>query len=260
MERPLRSGDRALSGRVALVTGAGAGIGAASASTLAYRGAQVIVADRDLVAARRTAEAIGGTPVRLDVRSDEAWGAMTARADLPGPITIAHLNAGIMTRPLYPYAIESVSIDDVSDLFDVNVIGVVNGFRHLVPAMEAAGGGSIVVTSSVAGLVPFADEPLYAATKHALVGLATSLAEPLAGRGINVNVVCPSGTDTALLSPARRAAASWSEDELMPPERVAGVVVSLLSCTQHGEVWAVTADRGVFRMDRPRRLGRPIGG
>lgn len=252
--------DRGIAGRVALVTGGASGIGAATASTLAFRGAHVIVGDTDVAGARRTAAAIGGTAVRLDVRSEESWAALREAADVPGPITLAHLNAGVMTRRQYPYAIDSVTIDEASAIIDVNLMGVVNGFRHLVPPMEAAGGGSIVVTSSVAGLVPFSEEPLYAATKHALIGLATSLAEPLAERGINVNVVCPTGTDTPLLSDAQRAAASWSVDDLMPPERVAGVVVSLFSCTQHGEVWAITADRGVFRMDRPRRLGRPIGG
>lgn len=252
--------DRAVAGRVALVTGGASGIGAATASTLAFRGASVIVADRDLTAACSIAGTIGGTAARLDVRSDESWGAMLARSDLPGPISIAHLNAGVMTRPEYPYPIESVTIDEVSELFDVNVLGVINGFRHLAPIMERAGGGAIVVSSSIAGLVPFEDEPLYAGTKHALIGVATSLAASLAKRGINVNVVCPDATDTALVTPNRRAAVGLGPEQLMPPERVAGVVMSLLTCTQHGEVWAITADRGVFRMDRPRRLGRPTGG
>jgi NAD(P)-dependent dehydrogenase (short-subunit alcohol dehydrogenase family) len=252
--------DRSLEGRVALVTGAASGIGAATASTLAFRGASVIVSDHNLAAATRVAGVIGAVPVKLDVRSDEAWGALLARSDLPGPITMAHLNAGRTTRPSYPYAIEDVSVDEVSELFDVNVIGTVNGLRHLVPVMEAAGGGSIAITSSLAGVVPFGDEPLYAASKHALIGLATSLAESLAVRGITVNVVCPGTTDTAMISAGRRAVAAQRAVPLMPPERVAGVVVSLLTCAQYGEVWAVTSERGVFRMDRPHRLGRPFGG
>jgi len=87
-----------------------------------------------------------------------------------------------------------------------------------------------------------------------------TVAALLAARGVDVNVVCPGATDTALISDGQRELAASRGLPLMPPERVAGVVVSLLTCAQHGEIWAVTADRGVFRMDRPRPLGRPVGG
>ena len=135
---------------------------------------------------------------------DEWVAALQHIVDIYGRIDIAHLNAGIMTK--------SEGRDEDADVADcltfegylrirgVNCDGPALGAIALIPHMEASG-GDIVITASVAGLVPFPDDPFYGLTKHAMVGFARSLGPALAPRNIRVNALCPGAVATGIISP-----------------------------------------------------------
>jgi NAD(P)-dependent dehydrogenase (short-subunit alcohol dehydrogenase family) len=109
--------------------------------------------------------------------------------------------------------------------------------------MAARGQGAIVVTSSLAGLVPLPQDPLYTASKHALIGLVRSLAPQLATRGITINAICPGNTDTGLVDfLGNRARAA--ELNLMDPAEVADAVVACLTGTDTGKAYTVLPGRG----------------
>jgi NAD(P)-dependent dehydrogenase (short-subunit alcohol dehydrogenase family) len=229
--------------RAALVTGGASGIGRATARLLSLHGAHVVVADIDGPGARQVAAEVGGTAVELDVADAASW-AVLERLDLPAPWGAVHLNAGVLTRAELPYEIDTVADAEVATAIGTDLLGVLYGLRWAVPRLEASGGGGIVATASLAGVAPFADDPVYAAAKHAVVGLATSVAEPLARRGVRVQVVCPGGTDTDLIDERRRALVAARGGVLQRPEVVAALVCRLLGGDGWGEVWAITPDRG----------------
>ena len=137
-------------------------------------------------------------------------------------------------------------IDDVSDdayrrIMRVNVDGVVFGLRALVPVIER-GGGDVVVTASLAGLTPMASDPIYAATKHFLVGFVRSVAPALDARGVRVNAVCPGIVDTPLIGDgkARLEAAGFP---LLQPQDVAEAVARALASGETGQAWVVQPGR-----------------
>jgi NAD(P)-dependent dehydrogenase (short-subunit alcohol dehydrogenase family) len=233
-------------GQLALVTGAGSGIGAASARRLAADGASVIVADVDTTSGAAVAEAIGGRFVGLDVGDPDAWDALVADA---GPIRLAHLNAGIAMGE-YPVRIEGSSLAAYRKVMRVNADGVFLGARALVPGMAERGGGAIVATASLAGLGPHADDPVYSATKHFVVGLVRSLAPPLAEAGITINAVCPGGVATALLDTIGRPD-PLPDQPFMDPAEIADAVAALLGGTETGEAYMVRAGRGSERFVFP---------
>jgi NAD(P)-dependent dehydrogenase (short-subunit alcohol dehydrogenase family) len=213
-----------LGGKVAVVTGGASGIGRAAARRLAEEGATVVVADIDAAGARKVADEVGGSAAALDVGDPAHWrrvvGELTASGD--GGVDIAFLNAGIVTG--------EDRIGDLSDeayrrIMAVNVDGVVFGVRALVPLIARRGGGAIVATSSLAGVIAFAPDPIYTLTKHAVVGLVRSLAPQLERDGITINAVCPGLTDTPLLGGVMRRALEESGFPIMPPEQIAAAVV-----------------------------------
>ena len=122
-------------------------------------------------------------------------------------VDIAYLNAGVTTLPpgtgLTDAAanhISRLSDRDYRRIMAINVDGVVFGARAVVPSMVERGGGVIVATSSLAGLIGFPPDPIYAVTKHAVIGLVRSLGPQLAPVGISVHAVCPGITDTAIVA------------------------------------------------------------
>lgn len=192
-----------LENRRAIVTGGGSGIGRATALAFAAEGAHVCVADLDGENAEDVAKAIaesGGEAfaITTDVTSPQANDAMVATAvERFGGLDAVHLNAGI--------AVASTILNGDLGAWDrvlgVNLTGVFLGMRAAAPALIAAGGGSIVVTASAAGLRGGAGMPSYYASKHGVVGLVKAAAVELAPHKIRVNAVCPGVIDTPLLGP-----------------------------------------------------------
>jgi NAD(P)-dependent dehydrogenase (short-subunit alcohol dehydrogenase family) len=192
--------DQDFAGKVAVVTGGGSGIGAACARLLSGRGAQVVVADVDLDAAKLVAADLGadGVAIGVDVSDPQACEEMVRTAIRTfGRLDVAVNNAGI-GGPQAP--VGEYPLDGWADVIGVNLSGVFYCMRAEIPAMLAAGGGSIVNMASILGSVGFARSGAYVAAKHGLVGLTKTAAIEYARQGIRVNSVGPGFIDTPLLS------------------------------------------------------------
>lgn len=190
-------------GRTAIVTGAASGIGREIALELGRSGARVIVSDLHDTGCHAVAqqiEAAGGTAraFAADVADEAAMQALVACAEAEGGgLHMAVNNAGIggPSLPTGEYPAE-----EWRRVIDINLNGVFYGMRWQIPAMERAGGGSIVNMSSILGSVGFANAAPYVAAKHALLGLTRTAAMEYAARGVRVNAVGPAFIDTPLLS------------------------------------------------------------
>jgi NAD(P)-dependent dehydrogenase (short-subunit alcohol dehydrogenase family) len=194
---------KGLEGKVAVVTGAAGGIGQAVSLRLAGEGAQVVVVDLDDVAAKVVADALGaaGThavAVGADVSTEdgtEAW--MDAALSTFGRIDLLHANAGV-EGPLA--AVPDYPIAEFDRIISVNVRGVFLGVRAVMHHQRAVGeGGSIVITSSVAGLMGSPMFPAYVTSKHAVIGLAKCAARDGGPFGVRVNAVCPGPINTEMM-------------------------------------------------------------
>ena len=198
---------KGLEGRVAVVTGAGSGIGRAVARRLDLEGASVVVVDIDPSAAEAVAaELTDGLAHAADVTSvEDVDGYVAAAMRRHGRIDLFHNNAGIMP-PIC--RIDEIEPADFDAAFAVNVRGVFLGLRAVLAVMRAAGSGAVVNTSSVGGLVGAAGMSTYAASKHAVLGLTRSAALEVASSGIRVNAVCPGTTETAMHQQFKASTAS----------------------------------------------------
>jgi short-subunit dehydrogenase len=232
-------------GKVALITGAGNGIGRATAAGFAQRGAKVVIVDHDSAAGEATAgilrqQGSDAAFVKADVTSAADVAAYVKFAlDTYGAIDCFHNNAGIEggVAPTWEY-------DDA--LFDrvmaVNVKGVFLGMKHVLPVMIAQGRGSVVNTASVAGITASPGMSAYVASKHAVIGLTKTAAGEAGRAGVRVNAVCPGPIDTrmihaleAMLNPADPASVGRGYQGNIPlgrygsAEEVANLVVFLSS-------------------------------
>lgn len=224
-----------ITGSVAIVTGAGSGIGREIARALAAAGASVVAGDLDVAGAEATAERIraaGGSAVGLgaDAASTDGIATLIASArDEFGPVDVYVANAGIIGAPGLG--------DDEADwdrIIDVNVRAHIRAAKALVPEWVDRGAGYFVSVASAAGLLTQIGAAGYSVTKHAAVGFAEWLAITYGDNGIGVSCVCPMGVDTPLLNgllessdPAVRVGgtAVTSAGEVIGPERVAELTV-----------------------------------
>lgn len=200
----------------AIVTGARGGIGSAVVARLRAGGLEVEPLDL-----------LDG----FDVSDSAHW-------DAVGPVDVACLNAGVLGGPTDPAAI---ALDDYRRAFAVNVDGVVLGVRRLARVMPP--GGRIVATASLAGLTAMPDDPVYAATKHAVIGFVRSAAPALAAAGISLNAVCPGIADTPMLTGAARARLVQNGFPLLQAVDVAEAVWVALESGETGHAWAVQPGR-----------------
>ena len=188
--------------KIAIVTGAGSGLGEAISLKFAENGATVVLADLDVEGAERVLRRIErdggrGRVVRTDVsKPDDARALVDVAVTEFGRLDVAVNNAGIggPTAPVGEYP-----IDGWDQIIGINLSGVFYGMRHQIPAMLENGGGAIVNMASIAGRVGLANASGYAAAKHGVVGLTETAAVEYGERGIRVNAVGPGFIDTPLI-------------------------------------------------------------
>jgi NAD(P)-dependent dehydrogenase (short-subunit alcohol dehydrogenase family) len=226
-------------GRGILVTGAGSGIGRAAAQLFANEGGRVAVVDQDENEAQATVTSIrqaGGEALAIgaDVSREADCRGMVERALAAyGRLHVAFNNAGIGASG---FAVADEEEVTWSRLIDVNLKGIFLAMKYEIPAMVSAGGGAIVNTASVAGLVGERGIGAYSASKHGVVGLTRTAALDYIGQGVRVNAVCPGATRTRIL-------ANWFQDpkvesfilsrhpigRIAEPEEIARAVLFLAS-------------------------------
>ena len=223
---------RKLQDKVALITGASAGIGRACARALAGEGARLVLTARRLErldALKKELESAGGRVVTVggDAREEStAIGAVKAATDAFGRIDILVNNAGAGT---YKNLVDT-SAAEYDELMDTNVRSTFLFTRHTVPVMVRQKAGTILVISSMAGVYGFGGEAVYCMTKFAQVGFAQALDRELRDSGIKVGAICPGGVKTEFALGRGRTEAGVAGSGMLDPEDVAGVV--LMACTQ----------------------------
>lgn len=218
--------------RSALVTGGRSGIGAAIVAALEREDIDVQVLD---------------IADGFDVSDPSAWEAVDA-------VDLACLNAGVVAGEP---DMARVSDEQYRRIVGANVDGVVFGVRRLAQVMD---GGSIVVTASLAGLTATEPDPLYALTKHAVVGFVRSAAPHLAARGIRLNMVNPGFVDTPLLGDAGRTALEAAGFPLLQPEDVAEAVLRAADDDEVGQAWIVQPGREPMKFRFPNLPGPRVPG
>ncbi len=188
-----------LEGKVAIITGASGGIGAATARLFVNEGAKVLLVDRDAEALARLCAELGGSARSrvADVsREEDSAGYVKAAVQEFGGVDVLFANAGIEGKfsPIIDLPVQAFE-----QVWAVNVRGVFLGIKHAAPRIAERGGGSIVITSSIAALMGSQGLAAYVSSKHALTGLARTAALELASKNIRVNTVNPGPIDNRMM-------------------------------------------------------------
>ena len=235
-----------MEGKRVVITGTSGGIGGAGAARFGELGAQVVGIDvvdgaaTDLVADLTDPAAVAPS--------------LAEAAERLGGLDVLWLNAGVMTRarnedPM-DEPIESLTAAGYRRVFDVNVGANVVAISAAIPLL--GDDGDIVITASAAGLSPFAQDPIYTASKHAVIGLVRSLGEVLDGGGVRVHAVCPGGTATPMAGSVK----DLPPDLVQAPVAVADAVVELLRAGANGDAWTILPNRPPVQITFPRLGGR----
>ena len=187
-----------LAGKVAIITGAARGQGAAEARLFAEQGAKVVLGDV-LEEGQAVADEIGeaATFLRMDIRRESDWAAAIAAAESFGPLNVLVNNAAVV----HFASIVETTLEDYQRVIDVNQMGTFLGVRSVIEPMKAAGGGSILNVSSIDGLQAKNGIIAYAASKWAIRGMTKVAAIELGHYGIRVNSLHPGGIDTVMGNP-----------------------------------------------------------
>jgi NAD(P)-dependent dehydrogenase (short-subunit alcohol dehydrogenase family) len=216
-----------LAGKVALITGAASGVGAATAKLFAQEGAKVVVADisdageavvKDIVAA-------GGEAIfhSVDVRrSDQVRAAVAAAEETFGRLDTVVANAGTVGGSTVARRLDDLAEEQWASVLDINLAGTIRTFTAAIPALRRAGGGAMSATASIAGLTGVAGQAAYSASKGGIISVVRALAYELVTDGIRVNCVCPGGVNTNLLAgtdvlPVLMAQAQAAAESPTPP-------------------------------------------
>ena len=246
---------RDIAGLSIVITGAGRGIGEATAELLAAQGATVALGDVDTALVQGVAERIGRGAVgaHLDVSSSASWAEFLVAVGEVGPIDVLVNNAGIM--PLGSVLEEPEAV--ARAIIDVNVHGVINGTKAVAPGMVDRGHGHIVNVASAVGRIAVADGATYSASKFAAVGFSEATRAELKPHGIDVSVVLPTIVRTELAAgvPAARGVGAVSAQD------VAEVVATAIHTAQP-ELWAPRWVQGMTKATGvlPRRLQQLVAG
>lgn len=246
-----------LDGKVALVTGGAGGFGRAATEILLEHGAQVALTDVDEERTRATAEELGAVPFVLDVTSWEANQQVVQQVEEHfGGLDISFLNAGIgLNMGALAFDIEKYRL-----ITAVNHDGVAFGMQAAIPAMRRRGGGHIVATASMAGLVSMPGDPYYTMTKTGVVGLVRGAGPELARENIKLNGLCPGFADTPIIDSFRH---KLEKDEfpVIPARTVAETFLKAATTDESGVCWLIQAgiDPAPFKFRGVPAARRPDG-
>lgn len=215
-----------LSNKVAIVTGAASGIGAACAHAFAAAGARVVAVDLNGDGARDVAVEVGGTAFACDVANEADINGLIADTERQlGPVDVFFSNAGVATGgdPL------STPIDVWNRQWQINLMSHVFAIRAVLPGMLERGAGYLLHTASMAGILTTHGNLTYAVTKHAVVGLAEWLSITYHDKGIRVSLLAPLGVRTPMLGDVESEFARRATGPIKEPEDVASMVVDAIS-------------------------------
>ena len=215
-----------LSNKVAIITGAASGIGAACARAFATAGARVVAVDLNGDGAQRVASEIGGTAFACDVASETDINQLIADTERQlGPVEVLFNNAGVATGgdPL------NTPIEVWNEQWQINLMSHVYAVRAVLPGMLERGSGYLLHTASMAGILTTHGNLTYAVTKHAVVGLAEWLSITYHDKGIRVSLLAPLGVRTPMLGDVESDFARSAAGPIKEPEDVAGMVVDAIT-------------------------------
>ncbi|MCU1595309.1 MAG: short-chain dehydrogenase/reductase [Frankiales bacterium] len=229
--------------KAALVTGGASGFGAEVAKLLTRRGDRVVLLDVNDTDGQALADELGGHFLHCDVSDyDQVMSTTAAAAELLGGIDLFFLNAGISSGFTFGPDFDVVKYKRANG---INLDGVVYGVQAALPVLQQRGGGSIVCTASMAGLVGTAFDPVYGANKHAVVGLVRALGPALQPFNIKVNAFCPGFAETKIIVELREFL-DGSGVPIIPVEKAGASVIEIFDSAETGQAWLLQAGRDVM--------------